>query len=428
MKSPKLDIASHIPRGGVLWLAICGLLALGLLSAILGYMGESAREQKRAVASLQRVVFDAQSGAQLGGGKPAKPKKAKPADAMTFDVADEETPADTANTQTEKPALTVDEPDAADLEEDGEMLVTNPPEPMGHIARTDDSLVPAPAPEISEKSDVGALPKISGENRASSMYARRFTLKESDMALAVVVTGLGFSADALSIAITLPKNIALSFSPYAPNLQKKLEAVRDAGHEAWVDIPTQTPDYPAADPGPLGFIASLPEKDTAFRLKQLLARSPGVVGGIFPPNETLSEYPKAMKLVLDEFANRGLMILFTEPKRIGTLPPIPPTLQARVANAWLATSPSSAQVNSRLAGLMDATQKEGIYRLAVEGTPHMVKLLKSWSEKLPKGSPVKLAPLSAVFVDHAAKAAKEAAEKAKAEAEKAKSASHGSGH
>jgi len=422
---PLAALTSRLPRGNILWGVLCVLLALGALSSIMTLGGESARERARAIASSQRIQFDAKTAAQIGTGikATAKPPKAEP----SFDVADEEDAA--ANPATDEPTATGEEaPSTAEPAEepqsDAESLNTKTPQPLQRVARSDESLVPAPAPEITEKTDLGALPKISGDNSPAKLYARRYQPKEGSMSLAIVVTGLGFSQDALGIALALPNDISLSFSPYAPELAQRIELMRDAGHEAWIDIPTQNPDYPATDPGPLGFIASLPERDMQERLLKLLVRSPGVVGGIFAPNETLSEFPSAMKPVLNAFAERGLMVLFTEPKRASSLPPIPSKLKARVADMWLASSPSRAMINSKFAGLLAATQADGTYMLAVEGTPQMLRLLKAWSEKIPAISPVKLVPLSALYVDHAAEAAKEAAEKAKAEAAKKKSGGH----
>ena len=413
MKLPSLAaFTSRLPRGNVLWVILCVLLGLGAISSVLNLMREPTREQARAVAVAQRLVYDAQTATLIGGGKPhaenAKTKNAAPKHDVSFDVADEEDA--TAPAGADAPAATDTPADAGtpaanaapeETSAQGEALNTTPAAALRPVARNDESLVPAPAPEISEQSEFGPVPKISGDNSAAKLYARRYQAKEGTMSLAIVVTGLGFSQEALAIALSLPKDISLSFSPYAPTLSKHIEVMRNGGHEAWVDIPTQTPDYPATDPGPLGLIASLPERDMQTRLLRMLAVSPGVVGGIFAPNETLSEFPSAMKPILTAFADRGLMVLFTAPERASSLPPIPQKLRARVVDAWLASSPSRALVNSELAGLLAATQQDGTYIMALEGTPQMLRLLKAWSEKIPPVSPVKLVPLSALYAKHA---------------------------
>jgi polysaccharide deacetylase 2 family uncharacterized protein YibQ len=419
VKLPSLAaFTARLPRGNVLWVILCVLLGLGAISSVLDLMHEPVREQARAAAVAQQLVFDAKTATLIVGGKPsaeaAKAKDTPPTPDTSFDVADEddatasakdtppaaETPAN-ADAATESAATAEPSGEPAETAGQGEALNTTPAAALRPVARTDESLVPAPAPEISEKSEFGPVPKISGDNSAAKLYARRYHAKEGTMSLAIVVTGLGFSQEALAIALSLPKDISLSFSPYAPTLDKHIEVMRDGGHEAWVDIPTQTPDYPATDPGPLGLIASLPERDMQTRLLRLLAVSPGVVGGIFAPNETLSEFPSAIKPILTAFADRGLMVLFTEPERASSLPPIPQKLRARVVDAWLASSPSRALVNSKLAGLLAATQQDGTYIMALEGTPQMLRLLKAWSEKLPPVSPVKLVPLSALYAKHA---------------------------
>ena len=297
----------------------------------------------------------------------------------------------------------------------GEPLVVRVPPRLGAMTRrTKESLVYAPAIEISKKTKFGEVPKIVGDKFAAKLYSRQYTLQSGSVPLSIVVTGLGFSRDALSIALSLPNDVSLAFSPYAPELKDQLLLVRQSGHEAWAQIPAQNADYPATDPGPLGQIASLSASASSDRMMEWMALTHGVVGGIFSPDETLSEFGSAMKRPLNMLAEHGLMALFTEPARARQLPPMPRDLLAKVGDLYIDGTTSRAAANSQLRGLLEATQQEGNYILVVEATPHMLRLLKTWCEQLPEVSPVKLAPLSALYLDQRARDAKEAAEAAEA--------------
>jgi polysaccharide deacetylase 2 family uncharacterized protein YibQ len=413
--------ARHMPKPQMIWGALCVLLAFGVLSSVLHFASEHRRELLRAIAAEQHLEFDAATGKLLAHNAPAptseasqaeRPSTPKTAANSQFDVAEESAvtpsapaaPRGDGNQPTRPPVIPAGEEEAAAA---GATLIRNAPPAINEpLQRTDESLVAAPALEISMKTPYGVVPKVNNGSSASTLYARRYRLPEGSMPLSIVVSGLGFSRDALNIALSLPHNVAFSFSPYAPELTQQIARARISGHEVWAELPAQNADYPATDPGPLGQIASLSDKKSHERMLQWMAATHGAVGALLAADENVSEYGTAMRRILQDLAKHGLMLLYSEPARAKQLPAMPDRLLADVADLRIEGTQSRAAVNSQLSGLIDAVQREGAYILVVEATPHMLKLLKAWTEQLPEVSPVKLAPLSALYLDPRAKAAK----------------------
>jgi hypothetical protein len=73
--------------------------------------------------------------------------------------------------------------------------------------------------ELIEKTEFGSLPKITGDGtKPWKYYSKRVDSKSNKPTIAIVVTGLGSNKKISELALRLPENINLSFSPYAPDL------------------------------------------------------------------------------------------------------------------------------------------------------------------------------------------------------------------
>ncbi|MGN5505636.1 hypothetical protein, partial [Campylobacter coli] len=81
---------------------------------------------------------------------------------------------------------------------------------LGTVARTHDSLITAPAPEVSEKNASGPLPR-RGENGVtpSSIYAQPFTHTAGKPRVAIVVMDVGINPGAVALLMDLPRQISV---------------------------------------------------------------------------------------------------------------------------------------------------------------------------------------------------------------------------
>lgn len=456
----------HMQRS-TLYALMALLLFFGFVLNVREIPLQVQREQESATQAEQRLVFSAKTGVLKHEGQEAfdveeeSPEERKlrrikkkggeqpsQAPSTAIDEAKEPAPAaepgeaaidaSAANTDTDKADVATGATKVAvPLKEEVAPLVTHPKGAIvleekintdfAYITRNESSLVFAPAPEITGKSKWGPIPQIATNGtRAADLYARSYRQEEGKTMLAIVFTGLGFSARSLQLAASLPPEVTVSFSPYASGLNEKIESFRNAGHEVWLDLPTQTARYPHEDPGPLGMIASLSNQTLSQHLEQIVAKAMGAVGVIFPADQTLSDFAPSFQNVLNGIGRYGLHAFFAD----GKLPRITSKIKTkmRASSKWVARETTPSMMMSQLKTLSEALQAADINKpviLTLEGSVHHLQLVQEWIEKDLKNLPVSLAPLSAFYLDFEALAAEEA--KALEEAEKAKKG-HGGGH
>jgi polysaccharide deacetylase 2 family uncharacterized protein YibQ len=373
------------------------LLALGVLSSLVDLGAVGVSETRRANNEQQRVIIDAKTGIVAG-------LKTEDVAAEAFDVAAEPTkpteePA--GKTPGDKPPATETAPEPASTPSPKGLLPLQLKAPVADvptIARSSDSLVSAPAPEITERLGELVLPKRGEKDaRPSSLYAKSFT-RADDPLLAIVVTDAGFSDESIRLLLDLPMEVTVAISPYATNTAVKIEALRNKGHEVWAMLPAMTSRYPQDDPGPLGLIAGQDPKEMRGRLMQVLAATVGSVGVVLPVDESLSKTP-IWQDVLGAINARGLEILSTHPSHAIESMAATPELQAIIQRADLVldSTPATAFIVSKLAGIKDSAIEKKKMVVVLSARPKALLLLSDWLKQKPLADDVQLAPLSAIY-------------------------------
>ncbi len=437
------------PQGVLLWGGIAALLSLGLLTTLFDLYGLSSRETTRASASQQRFLINPATGeVLLSAAEPKAETKAAAAPAATadssttpgvpatesFDVAApgevSAAPAEpAAEAIASEPAATPEAAEPATAATEAPVAATAQPVPDGlptlrqtpitadltAPAATKDSLVRAPAPEVTETVDGLKLPK-RGEKGVTpaKLYAFPFQRKDEQVLLSFVVMDAGIDQQSIGLLLGLPKEVTVAYSPYARGTIRYSENLRALGHELWAMLPTMTARYPSDDPGPMGLVNRMPEEEIIRRLREVLSAVQGSVGVVLPSNETLSTQRNALLPILDEINARGLFMFGSNPSRsIDQLSNKPEhTAILRRADLILDPEPNETQIRSRLAGILAATAEKGEYLVVLSARPQSLQLLGEWLRKNPMVEPMMLAPLSALYQP---REVPETAEPAKAE-------------
>ena len=167
-----------------------------------------------------------------------------------------------------------------------------------------------PDPALLQETSRGALPIIGPNGREPwRVYGRPVGPASGLPRLAIIVSGLGLSADATRRAIGLPKEVTLSFTPYGADLETDVAAARQAGHEVLLDLPMEPISYPADDPGPHTLLTSLNPSDNIARLDWLLGRFKGYVGVINHMGSRFTASPDPLRPILRALKERGLMFV-----------------------------------------------------------------------------------------------------------------------
>lgn len=166
----------------------------------------------------------------------------------------------------------------------------------------------APLAGLSEPGPNGPLPMVAGDGRTPAQaYARPFNPQPDRPMIAVVIGGLGFSANATRQAIErLPAEVTLSFVPYAPDLQSWIDRARAHGHEVLLELPMEPFDPEADDTGPQTLLASASQQQNLQRLEQLLSMGAGYFGVTNYQGARFAASAPASQPVVQALRRRGL--------------------------------------------------------------------------------------------------------------------------
>src|SRR5690606_31264898 len=175
-------------------------------------------------------------------------------------------------------------------------------------------LAPVPVPALIEDSPYGPLPKIAIDGRRpAEVYARPSNYANvagGPPRVAVLLNGLGVpGAPDGDIIKGLPPPVSIAYGAYGRSLQERVTEARAAGHEVLLAIPLEPTNYPAEDPGPHTLLTTLPTNDNIKRLQWLMSRYTGYVGVTNYMGAKFEATPSALKPVLEEVKQRGLIYL-----------------------------------------------------------------------------------------------------------------------
>jgi uncharacterized protein len=175
-------------------------------------------------------------------------------------------------------------------------------------------LTPAPQMKVTEVTSYGQLPRISksGE-KPSRVYERTTSLNviHSDAPkIALLLGGMGLNEKLTQKAIKdLPADVTLAFAPYGNNLQEQVNKARSEGHEVFLQIPLEPIGFPATNPGPKTLGGDSSEAENIDALRWHLSRFSGYAGVVNYMGSRFLAMPKAIKPVLVEVRQRGLLFL-----------------------------------------------------------------------------------------------------------------------
>ncbi len=312
----------------------------------------------------------------------ATPSDAKPAETPAAKPADDPKPAASTGLRTEPITVNLTAP-----------------------TRTKDSLVMAPAPEVTEEIDGMKLPKRGDKDvTPAKLYAHPFERKPDQVLISFVVLDAGLDPQSIGLIMALPNEVSIAYSPYGVKRNPYTEHLRASGHELWAMVPTMNDSYPADDPGPMGLVSRMPAEEIQRRTRMILAALPGTVGLVLPANETLSLHGESLKPALDEMETRGLLMMTANIGR-----PLDQLTRdekqrehLRRADIILDPEPDETQIRSKLAGLLATAKEKGELMVVLSARPQTLTLLSEWLQEVKLEAPMALAPLSAMYVPSAA--------------------------
>ena len=216
----------------------------------------------------------------------------------------------------------------------------------------------------------------------------------SAIRVAFIVQGLGLSQTSTDAAINkLTAAVTLSFSPYARDLKKWIEKAKAKGHEVLVEVPMESEQFPAEDPGPLGLLTSTEAKDNQMRLDAILKESGGAVGILDSMGSRFRKSGEHIGLLFATLKQGNLFYVQGTPGvRVGEA-----TVPTAIADLIIDERPFRAAIDARLDFAERLAKYQGSAIAALGAKPVSYERLVLWLEQAQKKG-VTLAPISQVLI------------------------------
>ncbi len=203
--------------------------------------------------------------------------------------------------------------------------------------------------------------------------------------IAIILTDAGLNDSTTQKALqSLPKDIAVAFSPYSKRLAPLLEQAKTSGRETLLLLPMEPLTYPKDDPGPQSLLSRKSEADNSTTLQSLLAlgKTDGVMN--FMGSRFLGDR-RNMMLALEKIRQNNLMFV-ENPSMSGLQSAATFAREANVpylsADVQIDVQPNPVLIRQQLFQLEKLAQEKGSAVGVASPYPSTLDILPQWAESL----------------------------------------------
>lgn len=302
-------------------------------------------------------------------------------------------PVGTANDETALPVVTNARPSSA-----GPRTITIDGAP---IDGSGSALVPAPISGLTKMSAYGRVPAIGPSGMTPlSAYRRPYAAAADKRPVSIIIGGLGVNRGLTLQAINeLPADVTLAFAAHAPNLQNWVNQARAKGHEVLIELPMESKDFNAAEPGAdRALMASRNAASNMRNLDWLLSRAQGYFGVTNYNGDMFLTRADIAAPVLDKLSQSGLSFVFDGSVSAPSLSALSTSAKLPFARGYTLIDPQrdSAIIQSELTRLSaQATGANGVIGVGF-AYPETIASVKGWVQGLDSQG-LSLAPASSTL-------------------------------
>ena len=168
---------------------------------------------------------------------------------------------------------------------------------------------------------------------------------------------------------------------------------REHGHEVLIEVPMESKKFPAEDPGPLGLLIGLEEKEQKDRLEAILKEGEGAVGVLDTMGSQYRESELHISAVFAKLREENLYYVQSRPGvRVGEA-----TVPTAIADVVIDERPFRAAIDARLDYAERLAKYQGSAVVSVSAKPVSFERLVLWMEQTASNDIV-LAPMSQILI------------------------------
>ena len=248
-------------------------------------------------------------------------------------------------------------------------------------------LVPAPISGLSKMSAYGRIPAVSVNGMTPlSAYKRPYSRRNGTRPVSVIIGGLGVNRGLTTQAINeLPAEVTLAFAAHAPGLQNWVNKARAKGHEVLIELPMESGDFDAAEPGAdRALLASRNKAANMRNLDWLLSRAQGYFGVTNYNGDMFLTRADVAAPVLDTLAKSGLSFVFDGSISAPSLSALSTSAGLPFAKGYNLIDPQqdAALIQSELSRLSAQAQTSGRTIGVGFAYPETIAAVRNWAQEL----------------------------------------------
>jgi len=264
-------------------------------------------------------------------------------------------------------------------------------------------LANAPIADVTETTDAGPLPRISEEGRKPfNVYAQATPLSVSSSGrpkIAIMLGGMGLNAKLTEKAVdALPGDVTLGFAPYGENLQEQVNRARAEGHEIMLQVPMEPVGFPATNPGPKTLMSDASPQENVAALRWHMSRFAGYSGITNYMGARLLVSEEALRPVLAEVRERGLVYLEDATVNVSVSPKVVEQVRLPMQRAQMVidADPTAPAIAEALERLEQEAIRNGSAIATGSGLEVTIETVAEWAKTLQEKG-ILLVPLSAAY-------------------------------
>jgi polysaccharide deacetylase 2 family uncharacterized protein YibQ len=214
--------------------------------------------------------------------------------------------------------------------------------------------------------------------------------------LSVLVFEVGMKQSDLELLQDMPKEVSVALSPYADELQKKIDFFARDGRQVMINLKLQSSGFPAKDNGPLSIQVSYDEPTINLKLASTLDIASGYIGALAVNDEVVTNKFDKLSPILRKLTERGLFFgYFKSSSNLNVENDAKPLAVDVVGVDYLIDEQTNIASIKKQLDLIKEDLLVNDKRLVVglRTYPNSVKLMKDWLKEN-RGNKIQLAPIS----------------------------------
>lgn len=214
--------------------------------------------------------------------------------------------------------------------------------------------------------------------------------------LSVIVFEVGMKQVDLELIQALPKEVSVAVSPYADELQKKIDFFVRDGRQTLINLMLQSSSFPSKDNGPLSIQVSYDEPTINLKIASTLDTSTGYIGALAVDDEIVTSKFDKLSPILRKLTERGLFFgYFKTSSNLNVENDAKPLAADVFGVDYVIDEETSTENIKKQLDLIKEDLLVNNKRLviALHTYPNSIDLMKDWLKKN-RGNKIQLAPIS----------------------------------